>query len=73
MADSPDTKQATPDDATVSADGAVELTETQLETAEGGALSLLGSTAMEGAFKRSIEIDKLGTLASKLCTNSFKY
>lgn len=70
MADTPDSKQATPDDAAVSADGAVELTETQLENAEGGAL-LTG--LMPEGFKRSIEIDKLGTVTHKISTSIFKF
>lgn len=72
MADSPDTTQDGPKDTTVSADGAVELTETQLETAEGGALPLLGSTDF-GRFKLTAELDKLGTVAGKLSTTSFKF
>lgn len=70
MADTPDPKQA--ENTQVSADGAVELTETQLDTAEGGLGLLPGALSHEG-IKLTSPQHKIDLVAGTLSTNIFKY
>ncbi len=78
MADTHDTSKPTDQDTAISADGAVELTESQLEAAEGGA-GLLGATIQPGAISRGgdwklqVDAQKIDTVAWKVSPTAFKY
>ena len=70
MADTPDPKQA--ESTQVSADGAVELTEAQLDTAEGGLGLLPGALSHEG-IKLTAPQHKINVVTDKWTTSIFKY
>ncbi len=70
MADTPDPKQS--ESTQVSADGAVELTESQLDTAEGGLGLLPGALTHEG-IKLTAPKQTLGIVTDKWTTSIFKY
>jgi hypothetical protein len=70
MADTPDPKQA--ESTQVSADGAVELTEAQLDTAEGGLGLLPGALSHEGIKLTAPQLT-VGTLTHKWSTMVIKH